>query len=469
MICFKCKKEIPDDLLRCPHCGIKVNMYCPECNTLNRFGSKYCIECGTELLKVCLNCGSNNLYYSKNCRKCGASLEEHEEVINETPETKPTTAPATPKQAEADVMGIYCSHYTTNNANFAISGWAGGYETLDLSGTKVASWTDFTWECVIDPAHQEEAHDYSAYQKVHVDMWAPAAAKFKFTAEAISGGNYKNGNVVELKKGWNSFDFALAEWPENYDFKNFKCFTLEQYQTPEGESFEHNPFAIANIYFWNAPVVQPTTCAEVYSMAKNDNVDLLNDVVVTYVNGKNVWVKDETASMLIYLSANATWKAGDILSGVAGVVDVYNGVHEIKPTADQAAAVTATAGLAPMAEQVATVTAADVNKYIAFAVEMDEDKSFPEGSQANLTIGGVTFRNQFKNGYSFTLGRKYTIYGVVSIYQSNPQVYFISADDVTTAIDNATVATKAQKKIINGQLFIIRDGVMFNANGAAVK
>lgn len=36
---------------------------------------------------------------------------------------------------------------------------------------------------------------------------------------------------------------------------------------------------------------------------------------------------------------------------------------------------------------------------------------------------------------------------------------------VASGIDNTNVAVKAQKKIINGQLFIIRDGQMFNAQG----
>ena len=36
---------------------------------------------------------------------------------------------------------------------------------------------------------------------------------------------------------------------------------------------------------------------------------------------------------------------------------------------------------------------------------------------------------------------------------------------VASGIDNANVAVKAQKMIINGQLFIIRDGQMFNAQG----
>lgn len=66
-----------------------------------------------------------------------------------------------------------------------------------------------------------------------------------------------------------------------------------------------------------------------------------------------------------------------------------------------------------------------------------------------------------------------TIKATYTEYNGNPQVknaIFVSREKATpSAIDNATVATKAQKMIIDGQLFIIRDGVMFNANGAAVK
>ena len=58
-------------------------------------------------------------------------------------------------------------------------------------------------------------------------------------------------------------------------------------------------------------------------------------------------------------------------------------------------------------------------------------------------------------------------------FNGNPQAknaIFVSREKATpSAIDNTTVAGKAQKMIIDGQLFIIRDGVMFNANGAAVK
>ena len=108
-----------------------------------------------------------------------------------------------------------------------------------------------TWECVIDPVNTDSIHDLSGYKKLHVDFWAPAAAKIKFTAEAVAGGNYKDGVVLDLAEGWTSWDIEIATWTGQYDFANLKCLVLEQYQTPEGESFEGNPFGFANIYFYD--------------------------------------------------------------------------------------------------------------------------------------------------------------------------------------------------------------------------
>ena len=164
---------------------------------------------------------------------------------------RPTTAPAAPTQAEEDVMAIYCDYYKTNNLHFGISGWAGAYETLNIEDTKIAYWKAMTWECVIDPVNTDSIHDLSGYKKLHVDFWAPAAAKIKFTAEAVAGGNYKDGVVLDLAEGWTSWDIEIATWTGQYDFANLKCLVLEQYQTPEGESFEGNPFGFANIYFYD--------------------------------------------------------------------------------------------------------------------------------------------------------------------------------------------------------------------------
>lgn len=224
------------------------------------------------------------------------------------PETIPTTAPAAPAQAEADVMGIYCNHYAVNNANFNLSGWPGAYQTLTLDGTTVGFMPDMTWECIIDPVNTDAAHNFSAYENIHIDMWAPQAAKIKFAAEAVAGGNYKDGHIVELAQGWNSFDFAIAEWPGNYDFANLKCFVFEQYQTPAGESFEHNPFAFANLYFWNAPVVvtpqYEVAEAIAAGLADDDVIEVRGVITKMEFKGKNfakygsvnIYVKDATGA-----------------------------------------------------------------------------------------------------------------------------------------------------------------------------
>ena len=303
-----------------------------------------------------------------------------------------------------------------------------------------------------------------------MNNWTPAAA-YKLAANPGQAGEYMGEFTFaandEIKVRRTTDGEADAWFPEgmgnNYVINEAGDYTV--YFRPEGNTEWGNGFFDAV----KKEPAQPITCAEVYNLAKNDNVELLNDVVVTFANGKNVWVKDETASMLIYFSANTTYAAGDVLSGIAGVVDVYNGIHEVKPSADQAAAIVATAGEAPAAEAVTAVVAADVNKYIVMK-GVEAEGTFAEGAQSNITINNVTVRNQFKNGYVFEAGNHYDVYGVVTLYQSNPQVYFITAVEVDpTAIDNTNIDAKAVKFFENGQLIIIKNGVRYNAQGAVVR
>ena len=124
----------------------------------------------------------------------------------------------------------------------------------------------------------------SGYKKLHVDIWAPKAAKIKFTVEAVAGGNYKDGNKVDLVKGWNAFDFVVAEWPGNYDFKNVKCFVWEQYQDPTEASFEGNPFAFANIYFYEK---ESQDIDNIYDAEKA--VKVLRDGQIYIIRGDKVY------------------------------------------------------------------------------------------------------------------------------------------------------------------------------------
>ena len=211
------------------------------------------------------------------------------------------------------------------------------------------------------------------------------------------------------------------------------------------------------------------SCAEVYSKAKGDEL-ALNNVVVAYANGKNVYVQDETGSMLLYLTKNTTWEAGNILSGVQGTLDIYNGLYEVKMTDAQATSVQPGQGEAPApAEFNAAPVAADMNKYIVLKNVTVSAETFPSNKNMDCTIGEESFvlRNNFNANAAFDITKKYDIIGVVAVYNSTVQVYFISAEKVqATAINNNTVADKVQKVVRDGQLYIIRDGKMINVLGA---
>ncbi|MDY6380280.1 MAG: hypothetical protein SPK90_05765 [Bacteroidales bacterium] len=220
-----------------------------------------------------------------------------------------------------------------------------------------------------------------------------------------------------------------------------------------------------------APVVKKT-CAEVYALDDNAEV-ALNDVTVTYVNGKNVWVKDATGSMLVYLTADATWAAGDVLAGVVGTKTTFKGLVEVKLTADQAAAVAATAGEAPEAEVLTEIDADKDMSKLVLLKGVEADGAFVEGTASNLTItlgeNEYTIRNNFKNAFTFDAEKKYDVTAIVTYYNAL-QLYFISAEEAsTTAIDNTVVSEKAIKMFENGQLIIIKNGVKYNALGSVIE
>ena len=71
MICPICKKEVPDNTLKCPYCKARTGLICKNCNTVNSIFDYKCKNCGTEILKLCPNCKSVNFPNAEKCRKCG--------------------------------------------------------------------------------------------------------------------------------------------------------------------------------------------------------------------------------------------------------------------------------------------------------------------------------------------------------------------------------------------------------------
>lgn len=265
-----------------------------------------------------------------------------------------------------------------------------------------------------------------------MNEWTPATG-YKFAANGANAGEYMLKTTFAANdqfKVRKVVDGEADAWyPDGMD-NNYTITEAGKYNVyfrPDGQGGEG--WHEGCIY---AARIMPKTCAEVYSMAKDDEV-LLNDVTVTFANGKNVWVKDATGSMLVYLPANGSFVAGDVLSGVEGVVDIYNGIYEVKLNAAQVEAITATAGEAPAPEELTAVATTDMNKYIVLK-NLAVEGEFVEGTASNITLtladeSTIVLRSNFKNAYAFDAAKTYNITAVVTIYQSNPQLYFISAEE----------------------------------------
>lgn len=221
------------------------------------------------------------------------------------------------------------------------------------------------------------------------------------------------------------------------------------------------------IYALNHPLIN---CAAAAELAKDEKA-YLNEVVVTYVNGGNIYIKDESGYELIYANSFGL-AAGDVVNGFVGKSSPFYNLPELIPTVTLAD-LQVVAGEAPAPEEItAAPTNADINKYLIIKGVSVVGEFGNTKSNLDATIGEETFvlRNNFQISQTFEEGKLYDIVGVGAIYNTTLQLYFISASEHSaTAIDNTDAAAKAVKFFENGQLIILKNGVRYNAQGAVVR
>lgn len=147
MKCSICKKNIPENALKCPYCKTRTGLLCPQCNTINSIGSLTCKKCGQELLKICKHCHSVNLPLAGKCRKCGSffgNTPEQTETIPLENEKLKFQPKLYNKQQALDLLqdGLI----SKTQKVFSISGAKGlGKTTLLNELIKSVSKTGFEW------------------------------------------------------------------------------------------------------------------------------------------------------------------------------------------------------------------------------------------------------------------------------------------------------------------------------------
>lgn len=162
-----------------------------------------------------------------------------------------------------------------------------------------------------------------------------------------------------------------------------------------------------------------------------------SNLLVTGVNGSNVFVQDAKNSFLLYGSAS-NLKKGDIISGtIEGKLYTYNGLPELSVTDKWANVKVESQGNEVTATKVdaADITAADASRFVRF-----EDLTFVSqetvSNKVNYTLNdgttNIVLRDNFNNlsNIMWNADCKYNLNVFVVPFRETIQYYAVSADDV---------------------------------------
>lgn len=132
--------------------------------------------------------------------------------------------------------------------------------------------------------------------------------------------------------------------------------------------------------------------------------------VVTYQNGDNLYVRDETAALLVYGKLDQVYENGDVLTGFKGTFKNYYSTWELIANTTTFAASTETAAAEPKEFRIGTITETDQNEYIILrGVTIDGDLLKKDADE-------MPMYNKFKVEIPTTTEPQDVI-GVISYYQ----------------------------------------------------
>ena len=230
---------------------------------------------------------------------------------------------------------------------------------------------------------------------------------------------------------------------------------------------EYNIFISGGITYGNI-VADKTSAAEgetvTLTITPEDNYEL-DELTVTGLSASDITINGNTATFIMpghEVDVNATFvpvPAGCDWSSIAwfnvGIAETDENYDQFKICKE---------GEYPNVVNIQTAPWADNNKgiYVNFPSAEIGTISLPAG-QYKVDGAGILL-------YLSAFTAKET--EVTIQWQSVDRVFTVYNDkgtDTPTAIDNTNVVEKAQKFIENGQLFIIKNGVKYNAQGAVIK
>jgi len=166
------------------------------------------------------------------------------------------------------------------------------------------------------------------------------------------------------------------------------------------------------------------TIAEYKQIAQGNTFVFTGNVTVTYVNGRNLYIKDDTGSALIYGDENFNFEQGQVLdANWSATTTVYNGLLEAKSPSNLAVT-DQTVEVSPVEKSLRNITTANDNEYIIVtnvSITAPENKKFTiTDANGNTIVGRTNFTGV---DHPTDLDAKYDIICLVGEYNSTVQLY----------------------------------------------
>lgn len=222
-------------------------------------------------------------------------------------------------------------------------------------------------------------------------------------------------------------------------------FTISETTTVKAKAFKGEEFSnVASKEF--KKTVSVATIAEYKGLDEGTTFVFTGNVTVTYVNGRNLYVKDDTGSALIYGNEDFTgFEQGQVLAANwTATTTLYNGLLEAK-NPSSLAATEQTVEVSPIDKSVNAITTANDNEYIIVknvTISAVDNRNFTITDANGNTITGRTYFTGV--GHPTDLDSKYDITCVVSEYNGTVQLYHTA---YTVAVET-----------------VVLEGVAFTAN-----
>lgn len=221
-------------------------------------------------------------------------------------------------------------------------------------------------------------------------------------------------------------------------------FTLTEAATVKAIAFKGEEFSsIASKDFEKKLSV--STIEEYIALGAGKTFVFTGNVTVTYVNGKNLYVKDDTGAALIYGNSNFEFEQGQVLAAnwTATTTD-YNGLLEAQnPSGLEATE--ATIDVTPVEMSVNAISTDNDNEYIIVknvSISAVNNKNFIITDAENHTIAG---RTNFSNvEHPSDLSVTYNITCVVAEYNGDVQLYPTEYKATSATLDGVVFTADRQ-------------------------